>query len=101
MFVPPPLAGTVLRTYKTPGTKDASQVKHYCLDHYPFQVCANPNCGKKLRPHNSTKADWPGTVAKGSADMCTTCYRHMTMYGTMRKPARRWQSAGLPGNGYR
>lgn len=73
--------------------------KHWCLEHYPYDICANPRCARRMRPSGSPAYAWPGTVAKGSATRCTTCHKHYELYGTERKPGDRWTN--IKGEGFR
>ena len=77
----------------------AKDGKHWCLEHYPYDICQNPRCGAKMRPHNSAAIDWPGTVAKGSAERCSSCHKHYELYGTERKPGGRWTN--IKGEGFK
>lgn len=79
--------------------RDGAGGSHWCLKHYPYDTCQNPFCGAKMRPFSTASADWPGTVSRGSKELCGTCRRHYNMYGTERKPGDRWTN--IKGEGFR
>lgn len=84
-MVRPPIEGSVLRTRFTPGKKSAWDVEHYCLTHYPYDKCVG--CLRKMRPHGTMAKDWPGTLAKGSAEACSSCHEYFVGHG--KYPSRR------------
>lgn len=42
------------------------------------------DCGRTMRPYNSTAEDHPGTVAKVGRGLCTGCYNRPKKYDTIR-----------------
>lgn len=68
---------SLVRFFKTPREDQSHNRnrKHYCYDHYPFDLCVG--CNKRLRPYQSRAEDWPGTInkAKSNPPLCTNCSR--------------------------
>lgn len=52
-----------------------NRAKHYCLEHYPYEQCAN--CGHKVRPYQATLKSHPGTRSKVRTNpdiLCSACH---------------------------